>query len=141
MTAVELAIVGAPKAFWGTEDSAAEVLHEQGGFCLVAMEDGICSFCEQALGLADSIEALSPEEGALTPPEGAGSIGALSPAEESAGSSEDGSGSALTFFTLQASQAFAAHNLFLCFSEDLPIVDNEDLSTLCKKPMIYMQEM
>ena len=62
MTAVELAIVGAPKAFWGTENDAAEVLHKQGRFCLVATEDGTCSFCEQALGLADSIKALSPRE-------------------------------------------------------------------------------
>ena len=60
MTAVELAIVGAgtPKEFWGIEDSAAEVLCEWGGFCLVATEDGTWSFCEQALGLADSIGAL-----------------------------------------------------------------------------------
>ena len=132
MTAVESAIVGAPKAFLGTEDSTAEVLCEQGGFCLGVTEDGTCSFFEQALGLADSIGALSPK--------GPGLIGALSPAEESAGSSE-GFGSALTFFTLWASQAFAARNLFLSFSEDLPIVDDEDSSTLRKKPIIYMQAM
>ena len=85
------------------------------------------------MGLADSIGALSPE--------GPGSIGALSSAEESAGSSEEGFGSALTFFTSWASRAFAARNLFLSFSEDLPIVDDEDSSPLCKKPIIYMQEM
>ena len=47
-----------PKAFLGTEDSAAEVLRERGGFCLGATEDGTCGFCEQPLGLADSIGAL-----------------------------------------------------------------------------------
>ena len=55
MTAVELAIVGAPKAFWGMEDSTAKVLHEWEGFCLVVTEDGTCGFCEQAFSLADSI--------------------------------------------------------------------------------------
>ena len=70
----------------------------------------------------------------LSPSSGAGLIGALSPAEERFGSE-------LTFFTSQANQVFAAHNIFLSFPEDLPIVDNEDSSTLHKKPMIYMQAM
>ena len=76
----------------------------------------------------------------LSPPEGAGLIEAL-PTEESAGCSKKGFGSVLTFFTSWESQVFAAHNLFLSLSEDLPIVDNEDSSMLHKKPVIYMQAM
>ena len=40
MTTVELAVVGTPEAFLGTEDNAAELLREWGGFCLVAAEGG-----------------------------------------------------------------------------------------------------
>ena len=151
MTAVELAV-----RFWGTEDATA-VLHEWGGFHLVATEDGTYGFCKQALGLIGALSpkagvlsleegVLSPNEGVLLledgalPPKDAGLIGVLSLAEET-GSSEEGFGSVLTFSASWASQAFAAHNIFLSFSEDLPIVDNEDSSTLHKRPIIYIQAM
>ena len=53
MTTVELAVVGTPEAFLGTEDNAAELLREWGGFCLVAAEGGNCGPHEW--GLTDSI--------------------------------------------------------------------------------------
>ena len=40
MTTVEFVAVATPKAFWGTEDNVAELLHKQGGFRLVVGTHG-----------------------------------------------------------------------------------------------------
>ena len=103
MTAVELVVVGTPKAFWGTEDNTVEQLCEQGGFHLVV---GTHGSHEQALGFIGSIKVSSP-------------------ADKGAGSTEVGSSSASAFFASWASWAFTAHTFLCSFTEDLLMVEGE----------------